>query len=344
MHSMGALGRSATCGLAVFVGTVLASGDVCAQSTSDRYAGVTPRPEGPIRAHGAVQYIAPVGWTVKAGADGLTKLTGRVPKNERPCEIWLLPPAPAEADLATQGADLVTAFAANMKWPPYRDELGRDVRQTREEGVSGTGWEYADLSGQLGQSGVTVRVLMARMGKQVLAILGFSKTWNCLGNQSMRDNDVWALLFHSLQLPGHEQDTPQLGRQIIGTWSSASGHAGNTSIYSKNGRFGSVAVYQSYEASTTPGMVLEVDRSWKGDGPYEVHGDRLHTRNPNGSETEKDVTRFFSIVRTPSDTKPGHFDWVLRTVERSWDGSQTWGFSPNGNYVMHMIRQGRPQE
>jgi hypothetical protein len=185
---------------------------------------------------------------------------------------------------------------------------------------------------------------MARMSKQVLAIIGFSKTWNCLGNQSMRDNDVWALFFHSLQLPGYEQDSPQLGQQIIGTWSSMSGSAGNTRIYARSGRFASVAVYQSYEASNTPGMVWEVDRSWKGDGPYDVYGDRLHTQNANGSETEKDVTHFFSVVRTPSDTKPGQFDWVLRTVERSWDGSQTWGFSPNGNYVMHMIRQEHSQK
>jgi hypothetical protein len=40
----------------------------------------------------------------------------------------------------------------------------------------------------------------------------------------------------------------------------------------------------------------------------------------------------------PNDNKPGGFDLVLRMVERSWDGSQTWGFSPGGNFVTHMIK------
>ena len=121
--------------------------------------------------------------------------------------------------------------------------------------------------------------------------------------------------------------------------SSTSGSAGNSYTFAENGRFGTVALQQSYAASSTPGMVVETNRSWQGDGPYEVHGDRLHTQNPNGSETEKDVTRFFSIVRMPNDKTPGGFDFVLRVVKRSWDKSQTWGFSPSGNYVTHMIKE-----
>ena len=315
--------------------------DARSQATTGRFAGVTPRPKGPIRAHGAIHYVAPAGWTVRNGTDGVTTLTGRVPRNELPCEIWMLPPMPIQGDLATQGAALVAGLAAAKKFGPFRDDHGGDVRRSREEGVSGTGWEYTDLWGQLGSSGITVRVLMARMENQVLPIVGYSRSWNCLGNQSVRENDVWALLFHSLQLPGHDQDSPQLARQLIGTWSSTSGSAGNTQYFSQNGRFGSVALYQSYEASTTPGMVWEVNRSWQGDGPYEVHGDRLRTQNAKGSETERDVTRFFSIVRTPSESKPGGFDWVLRMVERSWDGGQTFGFSTSGNFVTHMTREGR---
>jgi hypothetical protein len=317
--------------------------DAFSQAAADRFAGVTPGPAGQIRVHGAVRYIAPAGWSVKSGADGVTTLSGRVGSNELPCEIWMLPPMSIRGDLATHGTALVAGTAAAKKFGPYRDDRGGDVRRSREEGISGTGWAYTDLSGQLGNSGITVRVLMARMGKQVLPIIGYSRTWNCLGNQSVRDNDVWALLFHSLQLPGHAQDSPQLGRQLIGTWSSTSGSAGNTEFFSRNGRFGSVALYQSYEASTTPGMVWEVDRSWQGDGPYEVHGDRLHTQDAKAGDSERNVTRLFSIVRTPSDKKPGGFDWVLRMVERSYNGSQTWGFSPSGNFVTHMTLEGRPQ-
>jgi hypothetical protein len=322
---------------------VMASAALLGQSTADRFAGLTPRPKGPIETHGKVSYVAPVGWKVQRGGDGITTLTGRVPANERPCEIWMLPPMPVQGELATQGLAVVESLAATKKFGAYRDARGRDVRLTREEGISGTGWPYADLSGQLGNSGITIRVLMAQMGDRVLPIIGYSRTWNCLGNQSMRDNDVWALLFHSLQLPGFTSDSPHLAEQIVGTWSSASGSAGNTDVYAKNGRFGTVALYQSYESSSTPGMVWEINRSWKGDGPYEVHGDRLHTQNANGSETERNVTRFFSVVRMPNDEKPGKSDYVLRVVQRSWDGSQTWGFSPSGNYVTHMTKQSRAE-
>jgi hypothetical protein len=318
---------------------VMVSTAAFGQSTADQFAGLTPRPVGRIQAHGTVGYVPPVRWSVHHGRDGITTLTGPVPSEERPCEIWMLPPMPVQGELATEGAALVKSLAATKKFGAYRDDRGRDVRLSREEGISGTGWAYTDLSGQLGNSGITVRVLMAQMGHYVLPIIGYSRTWNCLGNQSMRDNDVWALLFHSLQLPGFTKDSPQLAQQLIGTWSSASGSAGNSNVFAKNGRFGSVALYQSYAPSSTPGIVWEINRSWQGDGPYEVHGDRLHTQNAKGSETERDVTRLFSIVRMPNDKKPGEFDYVLRVVQRSWDGSQTWGFSPSGNYVTHMTKE-----
>ncbi len=41
----------------------------------------------------------------------------------------------------------------------------------------------------------------------------------------------------------------------------------------------------------------------------------------------------------PNDQRPGEFDYVLRMVERSFDGSQTWGFSSSGNYVTHMTKE-----
>jgi hypothetical protein len=231
---------------------------------------------------------------------------------------------------------MVQQFSNANRLGPYQGQFGRDVRQSREEGISGAGWTYVDLSGQLGQSGITARVLMARMGDQVLPIVGFSKVWNCLGNQSVRDNDVWALLFHSLQLPGYTKDSPQLAQQLVGMWSSASGGAGTSEIFAPNGHFSTVAVYQSYEASSTPGMVWEVDRGWQGEGTYEVQGDRVHTLNAHRTDARKDITRYFSIVRMPNESAPGGYDYVLRLVDRSWDGSRTWGFSPSGNYVTHM--------
>lgn len=300
----------------------------------------TPRAEGPLQHHGAVTFIAPAGWTVQSAPGGLTVLSHAVNPQDQPCEIRMLPPAAAQGDLAQVGVQLVQGFSTQNRLGPYQGQYGKTVMQSREEGVSGTGWNYVDLSGELGQSGITVRVLMIEIAPgQVLPIVGFTKVWNCLGNQAMRDNDVWALLFHSLQLPGYTQDSPKLAEQLVGMWTSASGGAGNADIFAPNGHFSTVAVYQSYQASSTPGYVWEVDRSWQGDGPYEVHGDRLHTRNAKGSDAEHDVTRYFSIVRTPNENKPGGYEYALKIVERSWDGSATWGFNPaSGTFVTHMIK------
>jgi hypothetical protein len=71
------------------------------------------------------------------------------------------------------GFQVVQAFSNQNRLGPYQGQYGKTVMQSREDGVSGTGWNYVDLSGQLGQSGITVRVLMVDMGGgQVLPIVG----------------------------------------------------------------------------------------------------------------------------------------------------------------------------
>jgi hypothetical protein len=322
---------------------VLAMRHLCALSTvvvsAAALAQPTPRPEGQLQHHGAIGFIAPAGWTARDGGNGLTVLTFPVAPQEQPCEIRMLPPMRLSGDLATQAASMVQGFSNANRLGPYQGQFGRDVRLAREEGISGTGWNYVDLSGQLGQSGITVRVLMAQMSDgQVLPIVGFSKVWKCLGNQSTRDNDIWALLFHSLQLPGYATESPQLAQQLVGMWSSASGGAGTAEIFAPNGHFSTVGVYQSYETSSTPGMVWEVDRSWQGEGTYEVHGDQVHEHNAKRTDDRRDVTRYFSIVRVPNENAAGGYEYVLRLVDRSWNGSPTWGFSPSGNFVTHMAK------
>jgi hypothetical protein len=329
-------GRHAIASVLTLVGLVSTSVAVSGQATPHPYPGN----DGPSQLHGTVGYVAPPGWTAQRMPDGTTVLAGTVNPEDRPCEIRMLPLMQAQNDLATQGASLVQAISVANRLGPYLSGRRGDVRDTREEGTSAAGWNYVDLSGQLGQSGITVRALMIQMGSQVLPILGFSKTWKCLGNQSVRDNDVWALFFHSLQVPGSTPDSAHLAQQLVGMWSSASGGAGVSLIFAPNGHFASVAVYQSYALSSTNGMVWEIDRSWKGDGPYSLHGDVLHTENPHGSDVEKNATRYFSIVREPNDNKPGGFQYALLLVERSWDGSATWGFSPSGNFVLHMVKSG----
>jgi hypothetical protein len=313
------------------------------QAGADRFAGVAARPVGPVRMHGAVGYIAPVGWTVKDTGDGMTLLTGPDDRTE-PCVIVMFPPLPALNDLAAQGVDLVAQTKAKLfaNLGPFQDDRGRDVRETREEGVSTRGWEYVDLLGQFGGDGilngnVKVRVLVARIGDQVLQIMGLTKTARCLGNLAWRDNATWALLFHSLQLPGYTGESRQLAQQLVGTWTISGSRAGVTQTYASNGRFGSVAVYQSYELSSRADTVLEVNRSWQGDGPYTVHGDRLHTENAHAGESERNVTRLFSIVRMPKEDQPGQFNEVLRVVEHADNDVQ--GANPDHNYVTSWTKQ-----
>jgi hypothetical protein len=292
-----------------------------------------------MRFHGAVGYIPPAGWTVR-NSNGVTVLAAPGDSLQHPCTILLLPPMPKQRNLAVQGEQVANAMFA-AKNGPYREaEWGRDdVMGSRYEGTSATGWNYVDLWGRLGTKFVFVRTLIAEMGdSQVLPVLGVTDGIDCMGAGVWRDSDVWALLFHSLQMPGHTSETDELKRLLIGAWSSTSGSAGNSDTFAPNGRFGAVSVVQTYQHSATPGMVWEVNRSWSGDGPYEVHGDRLRTQNPRASVAEHDVTRLFSIVRRPTRDHRGQFDYILRVVRHS-DTGRVAGFSPNGNYVLTQTKQ-----
>lgn len=298
-----------------------------------------PRSEGPLEHHGAIGFITPAGWTSQQGANNTTILTRAVDPSMQPCQIMLLPPARAQGDLATMGASMVQEFANSQRLGPYHDQTGRDVRLSREEGVGPTGWNFVDLDGQLGQSGITVRAIMIQLADgTVFPIVGFSRHYLCLGSMYVRDNDVWALLFHSLQIPGYTQAPSSQAAQIVGMWTSVGGNAGNAEIFAPNGHFSTVSVYRSYETSATPGYVWEVDRSWQGDGPYEIHGDLLRTQNLHASTAEHDVTRYFNVVRMPNASKPDGYDYVLLVVRHSSDGSPVWGFSASGNYVTHEVR------
>ena len=315
-------------------------------AAQDRSAGVTPRPEGEARTHDGIRYVVPAGWTAEEnapGANGTTILSKPMANPDSPCQMWLLKPIPAQGDLATEGMALVQALGLEARVGPYRGDLGKQVMDSREEGVSGTGWSIADLSGQLGNSGITLRVLMVRMSEsQVFPVLGITKVWDCLGNQAVRDNDVWALFFHSLKIPGYDSDSPKLAEELPGSWTSISGGAGIDYRFSKYGHFATVADYQTYSSSSGSGMVWESNRFWNGEGTYSVHGDRLHTEKPHGSAHEHNITRFFSIVNTPDAKSPSGYDKVLLLVDRSSDGSRTWGFSKSGNYVSHLKRDTQP--
>src|SRR5260370_39556908 len=104
---------------------VIGSAAAFGQAAADRFAGLTPRPVGPIQLHGTIGYVAPAGWTVKNGPEGVTILTGPVPDNERPCEIWMLPPIPLQGEMADQGGMFVQSLGLTKQAGSYHDDRRR---------------------------------------------------------------------------------------------------------------------------------------------------------------------------------------------------------------------------
>jgi len=304
------------------------------QVQTDPLPSLVVGPVGQVLRTGGVGFIPPVGWTVTS-SDGVVVMEGPVAPADAPCSAVLLAPMPAGPDSAVQAEALVNGLLAE-KLGPYRSEFEGDVKLTRYEGVSGTGWPYVDLFGQLGRGPVYARVLLARMGTQVVSLMGVTKSRNCMG--AMRENDVWSLLFHSLQLPGFAEDSPQLKQQLLGTWESVSSTVYVSESYAANGHCAKGGAHSTYtESALSPGILLQKTSDWRGDGSYEVHGDRLTTRISRGAYAGYSVTRLFSIVRQPDSNRPDGFSYILRTVDHA--SEPTWGFSPNGNYVGALTKE-----
>src|SRR5579862_6373652 len=108
---------------------------LCALSTivvaAVAFAQPEPRPEGQVQHHGAIGFIAPAGWTVQNGGNGITTLTYPVAPQEQPCEIRMLPPTRGQGDLATMGAAMVQQFSNANRLGSYQGQFGGDVRQSR---------------------------------------------------------------------------------------------------------------------------------------------------------------------------------------------------------------------
>jgi hypothetical protein len=168
----------------------------------------------------------------------------------------------------------------------------------------------------------------------VFPVLGLTRTGDCLGDyESERDNDVWALFFHSLQIPGYDETSPNLAAELLGSWWDIGSRVGLNLSFSNYGRFTTTSGYRPDSGD------IQV---WNGGGSYTVQGDRLHTMDPHGSQSERDVTRFFSIVRVPNPSKPSGYDNVLLMLEGSSDGNAVSGFSNSGNYVSRYVKDAEP--
>jgi hypothetical protein len=305
--------------------------------------GQSLEPEAQLMNIGGVGFVPPRGWSIKqAGAAAV--MVGPV-QGYQPCMIVIDPTVRPAGDMAEQLEGIVNAnFARQLG--PYQGEDRGDVKADQYQGIAAAGWPYVDLLGQLGNSQVHVRALLARFNDRAVAVVGlFSTRWagpgplpphafeeatNCLGSPQVRDNDVFLMLFHSLRLPGFSAPSTTLARQILGSWQRVGSGAGVRVTYAANGNFDDGGVKANYYVSGN-GAIYDVPTNVLGDGMYRIDGDRL-TMNRNGGNH----TKLVSVVRKPRRGQPGQYDEILRQVEQT--DTQVWGFGRTGYYVISYHR------
>jgi hypothetical protein len=293
-------------------------------------------PVGPVRFNAGIGYVAPAGWSISENG-GMVVMSRPMSQNDSPCVALLLPPQPAQADLVAQAYAIANQLFA-ARFGRLAGDLGRDIRLSLYQGISGKGWDYIELFGILGDERHRNdgRILLAQMGSQVVALAGITKSGQCLGNRYYRDNDNWALLFHSLQLPGYTGDSPLLKQQLLGQWESVGSTTFSSKTYAANGHFGRLDAHATYTESSRPGFIVQETSSWEGDGSYEVRGDRLTSSPSTGEYAGKTITELFSIVRRANTAKPGGSELLLRVVSRA--SGPTQGMSGNGAFVYTMVK------
>ena len=301
-------------------------------------------PEGQLQSIGGVGFVPPKGWSVRQIGDAAAMI-GPVPQGYQPCLIVIDPTVRPFGDMATQ-LEMIVNSNLGRHYGPYHGENGADLKADQYQGLAAGGWPYVDLLGQLGNSGFHVRSLLARFNERAVAVMGlFSTRWvgpgpmpphafeeanNCLGSYNVRDNDVFLTLFHSLRLPGFSGASPELSKELLGSWESTSSSVGVRVTYAANGHFDDGAVKLDYYVSGS-GAIYDVASNFLGDGTYRIDGDRLNmTRNGNSR------TKLVSVVRRPRRDRPGEYDEILRQVEQT--DNQVWGFGRTGYFVISYRR------
>jgi len=316
--------------LAAFASLAGAAGSPPGAAPSDAQAIDSPRE---MRA-GTVGFVALPGWrvvnVVKAGneADGTTMLL-REPQPPGGCALFVTPVVSDPSDAATFGVTFVNALLpAELK--PFG---ARGI--SRYDGVSGRGWRYVDLYAEVGdpKAHMAAHVLVADLGPQKVAMVGITSSTIdinpyalapqpvpvCLAGQ---DNDDWVVLFHTLQIPGHEKDDPALSRQLIGSWS----HMGTVALaltFGPNGEYSHGGATGYTLNHVHPGKSEEHITTVAGDAHYLVQGDRLYTTCTPKCDMKK--FEFFSVVRHV-DAKTPAGSWMLRFIQMRQDGPGRVGY------------------
>jgi hypothetical protein len=255
---------------------------------------------GQRQAWNGYSFIAPPNVAVDLADAGVSLVTPAI-SGKGPCFMLIAPLQPADADADAQALGLLRdAFSTN-----YRDVSGPSgypsPMDLRQHGVSGAGWEYVEMSGELialdGTNTHNVgRILLARLGSEVGVVIGF-ESWDnrCLDDIS-GTKLTWQRLFYSLRFPSFKGgDTEALGRQLIGKWRISDGNIFVGETYAANGRYGGSATIQTYK-DISPTEILKTTTTYSGDGLFASKGDWLWRRSDKGVNE----TVYFRIVREPN--------------------------------------------
>jgi hypothetical protein len=247
-------------------------------------------------------FIAPPNVTASVDATdaGVSLVTPAI-SGKGPCFMLIAPLQPAEADADAQALSLLRdSFSTN-----YKDVAGpsgyASPMDLRQHGVSGAGWEYVEMSGELialdGTNSHNVgRILLARLGTEVGVVIGY-ESWD---NRCLDDINgtklTWQRLFYSLQFPSFKGgDTEALGRQLIGKWRISDGTIFIGETYAANGRYGTSATFQTYK-DISPTEILQTTTTYFGDGVFASKGAQLWKRSDKGVNESV----HFRIVREPN--------------------------------------------
>lgn len=283
---------------------------------------------------GSVGFVALPGWRVLNvsntgnAADGTTTLV-RDPSPPGGCAVIVTPLLTDPSDAATFGVTLVNALL-----PPELKPFGAHGL-SRYDGISGKGWRYVDMYAEVGDPNahMAVHVLVADLGARKMAMIGFTSSTIdtnvyalapepipvCLAGQ---DNDDWALMFHTLQIPGHAADDTALGRQLVGSWS----HMGKVALsmsFGPNGEYSNGGASGYMLRNVHPGKSEEHITTVAGDGRYAVQGDRLYRACTPDCDPRN--YEFFSIVRH-ADSKTSGGGWMLRVIQMRGVGQGRVGY------------------
>jgi hypothetical protein len=187
---------------------------------------------------------------------------------------------------ASVAADADAVFKAIFAGWSNANEAYRTPYKRITSGVSGDGWEYAQLRSFLeqGDRKILGMVFLVRLGARtaVMAAIRPGTEMNevvktgtneplCLDEYMSPD---WGQFFHGLRFAGWTPAPDALARQLIGSWYASSINVGIVYVFAANGRFDSAHGYETSKR-VAPELLEKTLHGFAGSGAYKLTGNRL---------------------------------------------------------------------